>query len=267
MLFRSNGPSRELVHGTIRHGVQLVSSDPDRRRIPLAYYHHTGPLGSVFTTMQERNAIARVGVAGLGIGTVAAYAKPGQEFVFFEIDPAIVEIATDVDWFTFLAECEGTSRIVVDDARLALAREPDDSFDLLIIDAFTGDSVPTHLLTREALTLYGRKLGRDGVVAIHISNRYLDFAPIVEALAAGSSWMVLDGMDRDVPADLARLSSRWMVLTRSLDMVKAIYGNPTSPRWEWRPAVGGRAGRVWTDDRASVADALIRGHAELGAAE
>jgi spermidine synthase len=252
-----NGPSRELVHGTIRHGVQLVSSDPDRRRIPLAYYHPTGPLGSIFAALEQSARPGRVGVAGLGVGTVAAYAQPGQEFVFFEIDPAIVAIARNPKWFSYLADTAGRCRIVVDDARIALAREPDHAFDLLVIDAFTGDSVPTHLLTREALNLYGRKLKADGILAVHISNRYLDFAPIIAALAAEGGWMALDGADRDVPEDFARLASRWMALTRSLDIAKRVYSTPTSPRWQWQPSLPGPRAPVWTDDRTSVREALF----------
>jgi hypothetical protein len=252
-----NGPSRELVHGSIRHGVQLVSTDPDRRGIPLAYYHPTGPLGSIIGALEQSAPPGRVGVAGLGVGTIAAYAKPGQEFVFFEIDPAIVAIARNPTWFSYLADTEGQCRIVVDDARIALARELDQAFDLLIIDAFTGDSVPTHLLTREAFNIYGRKLCATGILAVHISNRYLDFAPIVAALAAEGSWMALDGADRDVPADFARLASRWMALTRSLDVAKRIASAPTSPRWQWHPALPGPGAPLWTDDRTSVSEALF----------
>jgi hypothetical protein len=252
-----NGPSRELVHGTIRHGVQLVSADPDRRGIPLAYYHPTGPLGSIIGALEQSAPPGRVGVAGLGVGTIAAYAKPGQEFVFFEIDPSIVAIACNPNWFNYLADTEGRCRIVVDDARLALAREPDEAFDLLVIDAFTGDSVPPHLLTREAFDTYGRKLSTAGILAVHISNRYLDFAPIVAALAAEGGWMALDGADRDVPADFARLASRWMALTRSLDVAKRIASTPTSPRWQWQPALPGPRAPLWTDDRTSVSEALF----------
>jgi hypothetical protein len=252
-----NGPSRELVHGTIRHGVQLVSADPGRRRIPLAYYHPAGPLGSIFAALEQSTPSGRVGVAGLGVGTIAAYARPGQEFVFFEIDPAIVTIAGAAHWFSYLAESEGRCRIVIDDARLALARETDNAFDLLVIDAFTGDAVPTHLLTREALALYGRKLSATGILAVHISNRYLDLAPIVAALATDAGWMALDGMDRDVPADFARLPSRWMALSRTLETVRRVYETPTSSRWQWRPMLPAAGTPVWTDDQTSVTQGLF----------
>ena len=252
----TNGPSRTLVHGSISHGVQLVSADPDRRAIPLSYYHHTGPLGSIFAALERRSRLGRVGVAGLGIGTIASYARDGQEFAFFEIDPEVVRIARNRDWFTFLSDCRGRTRIVVDDARVALQREPDCSLDLLVIDAFTGDSVPTHLLTREALSLYGDKLTRDGVIAVHVSNKYLDFVPIVAALAVDGGWMALDGHDVDVPDDYARLGSHWMVLSRSLEAIQAIYVAPTSDRWQWTPVTAGTARPPWTDDSTRVIEAL-----------
>lgn len=254
----ANGPSRMLIHGRISHGVQLVSDDPERRLVPLSYYHRTGPLGSIFMGMDQIRRPARVAVAGLGVGTIAAYAEPGQEFAFFEIDPEVVRIAGDPRWFTFLSECRGTTRVVVDDARLALAREPDGSLDLLVVDAFSGDSVPTHLLTREALALYGRKLAADGVVAFHISNKFLDLKPVVESLAVDGGWMALDGYDLEVPAEYARVASHWMAVSRSIDVIKAIYGRPTSEHWQWTPADGRAAGRPWTDDRTPVMEALIR---------
>lgn len=251
-----NGPSRTLSHGSISHGVQLVSADPDRRAIPLSYYHHAGPLGSIFAAQQRRGRTARVGVAGLGIGTIAAYARSGEEFTFFEIDPAVVRIAGNADWFTFLADCRGRTRIVLDDARAAIQREPNRSLDLLVIDAFTGDSVPTHLLTREALAIYGAKLAADGVIAIHISNKYLDFVPIVEALAVDGGWMALSGDDTNIPGDYARIGSHWMALSRSLEAIQAIYVAPTSDRWQWAPVAEKAARRPWTDDSTRVIEAV-----------
>lgn len=253
-----NGPSRKLLHGGITHGVQLVSDDPERRRIPLSYYAEAGPLGSVFRALRSAGPIRRVGVAGLGIGTVAAYAEPDEEFVFFEIDAEVVRIARNPEWFSFLSDCRGRVRIVVDDARLAIDREAEGSLDLLVIDAFTGDSVPTHLLTREALALYARKLKPAGVVALHVSNKYLDFVPVVERLAADGGWMALHGRDADVPSEFARSTSEWMVLSRSIDTTKGIYAAPTSDRWRWVPCAEHPAGRPWTDDHAAVAEAIRR---------
>ncbi len=251
-----NGPSRRLMHGSITHGLQLVSPQVERRRIPLSYYNDAGPLGSVIRAVGAVHPTGRFGVAGLGVGTIASYAQPGQEFVFFEIDPEVVRIAQDPRWFTFLADCRGKVRVVVDDARLALEREPDGSFALLVIDAFTGDSVPTHLLTREAFDLYGRKLAADGVLALHVSNKYLDFVPPVATLAADAGWTALRGRDSDVPPELARTPSEWMALSRSLDRTKEIYAQPTSTRWRWEPAVPRDDRPPWTDDRTAVAEAL-----------
>ncbi|MFM8292381.1 MAG: fused MFS/spermidine synthase [Planctomycetia bacterium] len=252
----ANGPSHVLMHGGIRHGVQLLGDDPARRRIPLAYYNEAGPLGSVFAGLDALGTRGRVGVAGLGVGTLASYARPGDEFVFYEIDPAVAAIAADIRWFTFLADCRGTARVVVDDARRALEREPDGSLDLLVVDAFTGDSVPTHLLTREAFALYGRKLRPAGVLALHVSNKYLDFVPVVEAVAAADGWMGVYARDVDVGADAARIPSEWMALSRSLEAVQAIYARPTSDRWQWRPCAEAPAAAPWTDDRTAVIEAV-----------
>ena len=253
-----NGPSRTLRHGNIAHGEQLVSEDLARRAIPLMYYHPSGPLGSVFATLDGAGRLRNVGVAGLGIGSIAAYAKPGQRFTFFEIDPEIVRIASDPCWFTHLADCQGEFGIVIDDARLAIARQPDHTFDLLVIDVFTGDAVPTHLLTREAIALYGRKVVADGAIALHISNRYLDFVPLVESLALAEGWMALDGHDADPAPGVARAGSHWTVLSRSLSVIKAIHANPTSDSWRWVPLGGPPRMAPWTDDWAPVTTCLRR---------
>lgn len=251
----ANGPSRSLQHGDVVHGVQLVSDDPTRRLLPLTYYHEAGPLGSIVAACRATGPFHRVGIAGLGIGTIAAYGEPGEEFTFFEIDPAVVRIAEDTRWFTFLAESRAKTHIVVEDARLAIAREPDSSFDLLVIDAFTGDSVPTHLITREALALYDRKLRPGGCIALHISNRYLDFGPAVAALAADGEWLAVVGRDTRVPPDYARTPSTWAVLGRDERRMATIAANPTSELYDWQPLRGDPA-RAWTDDRSALSDAL-----------
>jgi hypothetical protein len=251
----ANGPSRNLQHGDVVHGVQLVSDDPARRLMPLTYYHEAGPLGSIIAACRATGPVDRVGIAGLGIGTIAAYGEPGEEFTFFEIDPAVVRIAEDTRWFTFLEESRATTRIVVGDARLELAREPDASFDLLVIDAFTGDSVPTHLLTREALAVYDRKLRPSGCLAIHISNRYLNFAPAIAALAAAGRWPALLAWDLQVPGDYARTPSAWAVLSRDEQRMATIAANPTSDLYAWQPLRGDPT-RAWTDDRSALSEVL-----------
>ena len=140
--------------------------------------------------------------------------------------------------------------------RRALDHEPDGSLDLLVVDAFTGDSVPTHLLTREAFALYGRKLRPEGVLTLHVSNKYLDFVPVVEAVAAAGGWMGVYARDVDIGADAARIPSEWMALSRSLESVQAIYARPTSDRWQWQPCAESPAAAPWTDDRTAVIEAL-----------
>jgi len=250
-----NGRARTLRHGNIIHGVQLLDDRPDTRRIALAYYHANGPLGSVVASMRVTGGCRRVGVAGLGIGSIAAFAEKGDDYTFFEIDPAVARIARDPRWFTLLHTAPAAVRVVLDDARLALNREPTDVFDLLVIDAFTGDSVPTHLLTREALASYGRTVAPDGCIAFHVTNRYLDLVPIVAALAADAGWVGLVGRDGQGSRDRARFPSCWMVLGRDERRIEHIYAHPTADDWQWAVVLGNPRD-VWTDDRSPLAEAL-----------
>ena len=172
LVFTSGG----VIHGKQYEAVEL-------RREPLTYYgRHTGA-GQALAPLKARPD-ARVGVVGMGIATLAAYAEPGQYYRFYEINPAVVGLARK--WFSYLADLEArgaTADVIVADARLALEREQPQNFDVLILDAFSGDSVPAHLLTREALEIYLRHLKPNGVIAVHITNRYLNLAPVVQRLA------------------------------------------------------------------------------------
>ena len=143
---------RYLIHGGVVHGIQHL--DSGKRREPSTYFHKTGPIGQVFTAFQGRPDKSRVGVIGLGIGTLAAYSEAGQEWTFYEIDPAIADLASDPRQFTYLSDSPARKRIVLGDARIALVKEPARAFDVLVVDAFSSDAVPVHLLTREALQLY-----------------------------------------------------------------------------------------------------------------
>jgi len=175
------GAFRILQHGTTVHGV--ASTRPSEATTPLGYYNRKGPFGRFFAAIAGRG-VSRVGVVGLGSGGLACYAGPSQSWTFHEIDPAVQRLARDGRFFHFLEACGNDPRIVLGDARLTLGAVPDHAYDLIVIDAFSSDSIPLHLLTREALALYHRKLAPDGVVLFHISNRYLDLAPVVAALAA-----------------------------------------------------------------------------------
>lgn len=162
---------RELYHGTTKHGAERLISA--QITTPLTYYSRPGPIGQLFTEFDHENDHWNIGAVGLGAGALACYTKPGQHWRFYEIDPLVVQVAKDPQWFNYLNRCNPQADMIIGDARLSLAKESDASFDLLIMDAFSSDAVPTHLLTREALQLYFNKLKPDGILAFHITNRHL----------------------------------------------------------------------------------------------
>jgi hypothetical protein len=171
-----------LISGTTVHGVQDFRGQPDQT--PLGYYHPAGPFAEVLTEAATRRGFDEIGIVGLGAGGLVAYLGPGQHVTLYEIDPAVVTIATNPQLFTFLEGTEASIDVVVGDGRLMLESRRHPPFDLLIVDAFTSDAVPTHLLTREAVQLYLASIEPGGLVAIHISNRHLDLEPVVGRLAA-----------------------------------------------------------------------------------
>jgi len=235
---------RILVHGRIIHGAQ--SLDPTRRREPLTYFHRTGPIGQAFATFRGAWSKPRVAVIGLGIGTLAAYGEPGQHWTFYEIDPTIASLARDSRYFTFLRDSAADVRIVLGDARLSLMKEPPHAFDLLIVDAFSSDSIPVHLLTREALRVYWQTLGDRAVLAFHISNRYIDLQPLLGDLArdAGLACVAQDDLDLSDAEQLSGKSqSRWVLLAHSADDL-----GPLAYDARWRPVPRRESRTVWTDD-------------------
>jgi hypothetical protein len=246
---------RILFHGTTLHGIQNRAKD--RELDPTSYY---APASGVGLAMRNAPALfgprARIDVVGLGAGTLACYIRPGQTWHFYEIDPAMVAIARDPADFTFLSRCQPRANIIIGDARMTLARQPVGGADLLVIDAFSSDSIPMHLLTREALDIYGRRLARNGVLLIHISNRYLDLRPVVAGDAAAAGWHVRlrhylpDKRD----ADRNYAASIWVALSRDpaqLDRLVALSGRE---QWQYlKPRPGFSA---WTDDHASILPVL-----------
>ena len=168
---------RTLIHGTIDHGRQFLSSQ--RRRQPTTYYGHQSGIGLTLDNMGP--SPVRVGVIGLGTGTLAAYGRPGDYYCFYEINPLVVEVARN--YFTFLSDSRAEVKIVLGDGRLSLDGEPPQEFDVLALDAFSGDAIPVHLLSREAFQLYFRHLKPEGVLALHVTNRSLDLPPVVQKTA------------------------------------------------------------------------------------
>ena len=240
------GSILSLVHGTTYHGRQ-DSRHPQR---PLTYYHPTGPIGMLMRSDFGRRAKS-VGLVGLGVGSLAAYAERGQSFTYFEIDPAVIAIAEDPRLFTFLRDARARGadvKVVPGDARLTLGRTADASFDLLVLDAFSSDAIPTHLLTREALALYARKLRPGGLIAFHISNRYLELGPTLAATAREvglTAYDQLDGATSDEAAE-GKTQSHWALLTRDPKIVKAL-----GKGHFWDPIEIGGA-KPWTDDHVDL---------------
>lgn len=179
-------PGEDLIilqHGTTVHGMQ--STRKGEELTPIGYYDQSGPFGRMFAALARRSApSAAVGVLGLGVGGLGCYAHPGETWTFREIDPMVERLARDERWFHFMAGCGNDPAVVLGDARLTLTADVGARYDLLIVDVFSSDSIPAHLLTREALALYLARLKPRGVVLFHVSNRYLDLTPVIARLAA-----------------------------------------------------------------------------------
>jgi hypothetical protein len=250
------GEFRLLYHGSTNHGSQ--SQQPQRKCVPLTYYFPTGPLGAVFETFKGTDAKSDIAVIGLGTGSTAAYARPEQRWTFYEIDPAVERIARDPRYFTFLHDCAPQARVVLGDARISIARQPDGLHDVMIFDAFNSDAVPVHLLTREAFDLYLRKLSPRGVLAFHISSRYFDLRPILFRLARDAQMVAYLGVSTNVSMAeqiQGKEGSVWMILARRPADIDALTHDK-----RWIPADSNVKGAAWTDDYADVLGSLIIAH-------
>jgi spermidine synthase len=233
---------RSEYNGRTLHGMQFLAAE--RSRLATAFFGPESGVGLVLGS--ARIAHARVGVVGLGVGTLAAYGRPGDRFRFYEINPAVVESARRD--FRFLAESAATTDVVLNDGRLALEREPMRSFDAIVLDAFADDSIPLHLLTKEAFEIYFARLDEGGVLAIHITNRYLDLFPVVAALA-GALHKELVWIHNPEDPERRIEAADWAVVTGNHDVLRelAIFS---------RPAEENRAVRVWTDEYSNLFQVL-----------
>lgn len=199
-----------MRHGSTRHGVQITESG--KSGVPTSYYGIESGVGLTLLAARELNRPLRVGVVGLGAGTLAAYGRPGDEIRFYEINSAVAKFADE--YFSFLRQSPARCEVVLGDARLSLERESaDDKFDLLVLDAFSGDAVPTHLLTTEAFEIYLQRLRDDGILAVHISNRHLNLSPVLAAAAEQRGLADLSCMSVAKPGDFID-AARWTMLTR-----------------------------------------------------
>jgi hypothetical protein len=251
-----DGRFRYLIHSGTLHGFQ--SLDSARTREPLSYYTRSGPAGNILRVLQAKTLKESAGsprkprwaVVGLGAGAMACYLQPGESLTFYEIDPAIEQIALNPKYYTYLSQCAPGVQIVLGDARLKLRDASDGSYDLILLDAFSGDTIPMHLMTRESLALYLRKLAPDGILAFHISNKYLMLAPTFSLLARDAGLVCLTEDDTNVTqaeSDAGKSPSQWVVMARSRADLGAMAADP---RWVNVAVTPGT--HVWTDDYSDL---------------
>jgi hypothetical protein len=254
-----DGTTRLLLHGTTIHGSErLIAKDGSRveRPVPATYYHPLGPMSrgvSVARSNHKGTAPFTVGIVGLGAGAMACYAQTQDTWRFYEIDPVVVRIASDPKRFRFLSVCQPNADIVVGDARLTVAKEPDARFDYLVIDAFSSDSIPIHLMTVEALRLFLDKLKPDGLLALHISNRHLHLASVAAAVATsipGAHAVLIT--DRRENQGYDAVNSQVMFVAKS----EVALGPVRS--WQGASAANAAGVSPWTDDYSDVLTAIWR---------
>jgi hypothetical protein len=245
---RESDGYRRLVHGRTMHGAQATG--PQARETPTTYYAREGPLGDIFRLLGPRRTGAHIGVVGLGVGTAVCLGEPRDTWDLYEIDPAVVAIARDPRLFSFLQRCAPEAEMIIGDGRRTLEQRETARYDLLVLDAFTSDAIPVHLLTREAFDLYAARLAPGGLLAVHISNRYLDLAPVVASNAEGvglTAWIRSDSGGGGVH----HASSIWTLLSRDTDRTNAL---EEIDGWMRLPRSAGF--RPWTDDYANLLSVL-----------
>ncbi len=244
-----NHPSHRLYHGNILHGKQF---DDELRAEPVSYYYRNGPIGRLFGVLPGQSSPRDVAVIGLGTGTMAAYARPGDHFTFYEIDRAVKALTFDQGrYFSYVTDAKRRGAevdIVLGDARLSLEREGTGRrYDLIVVDAFSSDAIPVHLMTIEALRVYRARLKDDGVIVFHTSNRYLALEPVVANLAAaeGMTSLMMSDDTRGNPG-VGKTSSTWVAVANRREDFGALVDDPY-----WKPPPNGRVG-VWSDDYSNL---------------
>ncbi len=258
ILTTRSGHFHVLMHGTTIHGAQKITDDDDKpvagRPEPITYYHKDGGIGRAISAVRERKAAPlRVAVIGLGAGTLTCAAEPGETWKFFEIDQSMVDTARDPRFFTYVQNCQPELALVIGDARLTFAREPDGIYDLVIVDAYSSDAIPIHLATREAMAIYKNKLAPGGAVVMHVSNRHLELASVVVGIADANglkSWVYNEDSGRD--GEYIFATSVVVSARDEADIGKL----NNSEQWEETPAKKDQ--RVWTDDYCNVLGAVYR---------
>jgi hypothetical protein len=249
LIDEQNRPEKyhEFFHGTTKHGAQRLVAG--QQQAPLTYYSRPGPIGQLFKTYELESQEWVIGAVGLGAGALACYSRPNQAWSFYEIDPTVVEIAKNPSYFKYLYLCGKNIQMHIGDARLSLLKEPDNKFDLLIMDAFSSDSVPTHLLTQEALELYFSKLKPTGILAFHITNRHLSLKKILADHARQLKYSALIQEfkpQKNIPLVIA---TDWVVLAKKGERL-ALLQKSRAGNWEQLPLYFDM--KPWTDDFTNI---------------
>jgi spermidine synthase len=242
IVLKDHGRFHQLINGNTIHGVE----DMQHPNVPLTYYYPTGPIGQIMNEKPPKTAA----FVGLGIGSLAAYGHAGQQFTYYEIDPVVRMVASDPKWFRFLHDSKANVNVVLGDARLELAKSPN-SYDLIVLDAFSSDAIPIHLLTLEAIQMYLRHLNKDGLLAFHISNRFLDLEPILATAAHHSHLYVFsqDGAMVQSEKDAGAQDSIWVIMSRTEQAFQKI-------KIAWWSELDANKDRPWTDDYSDVIEAF-----------
>jgi hypothetical protein len=240
-----------LTHGNTLHGAEIMALK--RPHEPLTYYHTDSPIGHIFSAYQTRLQNANIAVIGLGAGTMAAYAQPGQNWTFYEINPLIVKVASDEHLFTYLTDCQAKKQIMLGDGRQSIASAADKEYKLIAFDAFSSDAIPVHLTTREAIRLYLTKLADGGLLVFHISSRSIDLKPTLRELAKDAHLACLvevAGQNKSWKKD-RKLISTWFVMARTAeDLAPLRVGSSFVP-----PDTSPKAS-LWTDDFSNLLETL-----------
>jgi len=242
---------RVLIHGRVMHGQQFLA--PERRRQPTSYYTEASGVGRLLRALDDRPI--EVGAVGLGAGTIASYGKAGDHYRFYEIDAGIVAAAHR--HFSFIADSPATVDVAVGDGRLLLQEEATRRFDVLVVDAFSGDSIPVHLLTREAVQLYHQRLKPGGVIALHVSNSHLDLRPVVDRIAAELGLQLALVVDGGIEGEVGKSASDWILLAQDRQLLdRPLIRQATVPLPQRASA------RAWTDDYSNILQVMTFGRGE-----
>lgn len=243
---------RVLLHGTTTHGTQPLAED--QKLMPVSYYGLRSPYAETFDYLKTRPGDQKIAVLGLGIGVMACYTHPGRSFDFYEIDPAVIELAENKDYFTYLSDCGSPYEVILGDGRLRILEKPDNYYDIIVLDAFSSDNIPVHLLTLEALKMYRTKLKENGILALHISNNFLDLEPVLTTAAQHLQLKSIAKIGPDIKT--VEDSDLPLYLSHLFLMLPPEFDTAPFAKNGWSAGMRFEHSRYWTDQFSNVFSVL-----------